>query len=213
MARQCEICGKKPMVGANVSHAHNVTKRRFNPNLQRVRAVRNGKTQTLYACTWAGLFKSTDGAGEWTWIFPTEQTEDDDPTPVSFVAVDPADGQVLYIGIGDADANGDGRGEVYAALFEGTRPLHRVADDVAADPVAFATGASGRAGGRPVLFAGTGAGLYRQLIETGVGDAALFADGDFERPGPSAMAALAERGAHDGTPDLSSLRPVYLRGV
>lgn len=51
MARQCEICGKKPMVGANVSHAHNVTKRCFNPNLQRVRAVCDGKPQTLYACT------------------------------------------------------------------------------------------------------------------------------------------------------------------
>lgn len=51
MSKQCDFCGKKPMVGAYVSHAHNVTKRRFNPNLQRVRAVRDGKTQTLYACT------------------------------------------------------------------------------------------------------------------------------------------------------------------
>ena len=33
MSKICEICGKKPMVGNNVSHAHNVTKRRFNPNL------------------------------------------------------------------------------------------------------------------------------------------------------------------------------------
>lgn len=51
MSRQCEICGKKPMVGANVSHAHNVTKRRFNPNLQKVQAVINGKTKKIYACT------------------------------------------------------------------------------------------------------------------------------------------------------------------
>jgi large subunit ribosomal protein L28 len=42
MSKICEICGKKPMVGHNVSHAHNVTKRRFKPNLQRVRVVRNG---------------------------------------------------------------------------------------------------------------------------------------------------------------------------
>jgi large subunit ribosomal protein L28 len=45
MSRICEICGKKPLTGNNVSHAHNVTKRRFNPNLQRVRAVLNGRTK------------------------------------------------------------------------------------------------------------------------------------------------------------------------
>jgi len=51
MSKQCEICGKKPMVGNNVSHAHNVTKRRFNPNLQKVRAVHNGRVKKIYACT------------------------------------------------------------------------------------------------------------------------------------------------------------------
>ena len=34
MARECLITGKKPMVGNNVSHANNKTKRRFLPNLQ-----------------------------------------------------------------------------------------------------------------------------------------------------------------------------------
>ncbi len=34
MARECEVTGKKPMVGNNVSHANNKTKRRFLPNLQ-----------------------------------------------------------------------------------------------------------------------------------------------------------------------------------
>jgi large subunit ribosomal protein L28 len=34
MARVCEVTGKKPMVGNNVSHANNKTKRRFLPNLQ-----------------------------------------------------------------------------------------------------------------------------------------------------------------------------------
>ena len=38
MAKRCEICGKGPVVGRNISHAHNVTPRRFEPNLQRVRA-------------------------------------------------------------------------------------------------------------------------------------------------------------------------------
>ncbi len=51
MSRMCEICGKKPMVGSNVSHAHNVTKRRFNPNLQRVRTISNGRVKKMVVCT------------------------------------------------------------------------------------------------------------------------------------------------------------------
>jgi len=51
MSKMCEICGKKPMVGSNVSHAHNVTKRRFNPNLQRVRAISNGRVKRMDVCT------------------------------------------------------------------------------------------------------------------------------------------------------------------
>jgi len=51
MSKQCDICGKKPMTGNNVSHAHNLNKRRFNPNLQRVRAIFNGKPQKINACT------------------------------------------------------------------------------------------------------------------------------------------------------------------
>jgi large subunit ribosomal protein L28 len=34
MARVCQVTGKAPMVGNNVSHANNKTKRRFLPNLQ-----------------------------------------------------------------------------------------------------------------------------------------------------------------------------------
>jgi len=51
MAKMCEICGKKPLSGNNVSHAHNVTKRRFNPNLQKVRAVHNGRVKRIRVCT------------------------------------------------------------------------------------------------------------------------------------------------------------------
>jgi len=51
MAKMCEICGKKPLVGNNISHAHNVTKRRFNPNLQKVRAVYNGRVKRIMVCT------------------------------------------------------------------------------------------------------------------------------------------------------------------
>ena len=51
MSKVCQICGKKPMVGNNVSHAHNVTKRRFNPNLQRVRALSDGRVKKMVVCT------------------------------------------------------------------------------------------------------------------------------------------------------------------
>jgi large subunit ribosomal protein L28 len=51
MARVCEICGKGPQFGNRVSHAHNLTKRRWNPNLQNVRAVVNGTHRKLRVCT------------------------------------------------------------------------------------------------------------------------------------------------------------------
>ena len=51
MAKRCEICGKGPVVGRNISHAHNVTARRFEPNLQRVRALVNGGIRRLRVCT------------------------------------------------------------------------------------------------------------------------------------------------------------------
>ncbi len=51
MSRVCEICGKKPVVGYKVSHAHNKTKKRWNPNLQSVRCVVNGQPIRIRACT------------------------------------------------------------------------------------------------------------------------------------------------------------------
>jgi large subunit ribosomal protein L28 len=51
MAQTCELCGKKPAFGRNVSHAHNVTLRRFNPNLQLVRAIINGAARRVRVCT------------------------------------------------------------------------------------------------------------------------------------------------------------------
>jgi len=51
MSRVCDICGKKPGVGHNVSHAHNLTLRRFNPNLQRVRAKVDGTPRRMRVCT------------------------------------------------------------------------------------------------------------------------------------------------------------------
>lgn len=51
MSQFCDICGKGPATGNNVSHAHNKTRRRFMPNLQKVRAVVGGRTRTIKVCT------------------------------------------------------------------------------------------------------------------------------------------------------------------
>lgn len=50
MARVCEICGKGPITGHNVSHANNKTPRRWYPNLQRVRVVVNGVVRRMRVC-------------------------------------------------------------------------------------------------------------------------------------------------------------------
>ena len=51
MAKICEICGKGPQFGNRVSHAHNLSRRRWNPNLQRVRALVNGTVRRIRVCT------------------------------------------------------------------------------------------------------------------------------------------------------------------
>jgi len=51
MANRCTVCGKGPRFGNRVSHANNRTKRRFNPNLQRVRAIVAGTVQHIRVCT------------------------------------------------------------------------------------------------------------------------------------------------------------------
>ncbi|MDR2820587.1 MAG: 50S ribosomal protein L28 [Desulfovibrio sp.] len=52
MSKECDFCGKKPQVGNLVSHSNIKTKRRFSPNLQRVRhQFPNGSVRTLMVCT------------------------------------------------------------------------------------------------------------------------------------------------------------------
>ncbi|MBM4176832.1 MAG: 50S ribosomal protein L28 [Ignavibacteria bacterium] len=51
MARICEICGKGPVTGNNVSHAHNRTRRRWLPNLQKVKAKVGKSVKTMNVCT------------------------------------------------------------------------------------------------------------------------------------------------------------------
>ena len=51
MAFKCDLCGKGPLVGNQVSHANNKTKKRTLPNLQRVRAMVDGTHMHLRVCT------------------------------------------------------------------------------------------------------------------------------------------------------------------
>lgn len=51
MAFVCDVCGKRPQSGHNVSHANNKTKRVFNPNLQTVRALVEGTSKRIRVCT------------------------------------------------------------------------------------------------------------------------------------------------------------------
>jgi large subunit ribosomal protein L28 len=51
MAAVCDICGKKPFFGMQVSHSHRRSPKRWNPNVQRVRALVNGTPKRLHVCT------------------------------------------------------------------------------------------------------------------------------------------------------------------
>ena len=52
MAANCDICGKGPGFGMSVSHSHRRTKRRFDPNIQRVRTtLSNGTPKRQNVCT------------------------------------------------------------------------------------------------------------------------------------------------------------------
>lgn len=51
MSAVCEICGKAPGFGNNVSHSHRRTPRRWNPNIQIVRAMHGGTRRRIRVCT------------------------------------------------------------------------------------------------------------------------------------------------------------------
>ncbi len=51
MAQVCDICGKGPQFGNKVSHAHNVSRRRWNVNLRPVHAKVNGGSKRIRVCT------------------------------------------------------------------------------------------------------------------------------------------------------------------
>ncbi len=51
MAKSCDLCGKGPTFGRQQSHAHNVSSRRFLPNIQPVKALVDGSRRRINACT------------------------------------------------------------------------------------------------------------------------------------------------------------------
>ena len=51
MSSVCDVCGKQPIFGMKLSHSHRRTKRRWNPNIQRVRALVNGAPKRVNVCT------------------------------------------------------------------------------------------------------------------------------------------------------------------
>ena len=63
MARKCELTGKGVLVGNNVSHAHNKTRRRFLPNLQVVTLVSERLSQSFSLRVSAAGIRSVDHVG------------------------------------------------------------------------------------------------------------------------------------------------------
>jgi len=51
MSAVCEVCGKRPRVGMRVSHSHRRTKRRWNPNIQRIRILEGRTPVRRNVCT------------------------------------------------------------------------------------------------------------------------------------------------------------------
>lgn len=51
MSSVCDVCGKAPGFGNNVSHSHRRTRRRWNPNIQTMRAAVGGARKRMNVCT------------------------------------------------------------------------------------------------------------------------------------------------------------------
>lgn len=51
MSRACDICGKGPVFGHNVSHANNKTRKVWYPNVQKIKVVQSSSVRKVKACT------------------------------------------------------------------------------------------------------------------------------------------------------------------
>jgi large subunit ribosomal protein L28 len=50
MSKQCEVCGKKPLSGNNVSHSNRKTRRRWLPNLHNIKLTIQGVSKKFKIC-------------------------------------------------------------------------------------------------------------------------------------------------------------------
>lgn len=50
MSQKCELCNKIPLSGNIVSHSHKKTRRRWLPNLQKTKIMKNGKLVSVKIC-------------------------------------------------------------------------------------------------------------------------------------------------------------------
>jgi large subunit ribosomal protein L28 len=76
MARRCIVTGKGPLVGNNVSHANNKTKRRFLPNLQVTSVLSESLGRTIrLRVTTRGLRTIEHHGGLDAWLLQTPDTE------------------------------------------------------------------------------------------------------------------------------------------
>ncbi|MCD4689911.1 hypothetical protein K8S17_00450, partial [bacterium] len=103
-------------------------------------------------------------------------------------------------------------GALFARLPDGS--IQRETDDAALAPAEAARWAlECAAGDGCVLFAGSGAVVYRDEIAAAAGDRSRFDDGTASGVPPAVLASLAERAGVDGASDARSLEPVYIRGA
>ena len=51
MTKTCAVCGKKVVFGNTISHAHNVSRRKFYPNLHKVKVRMDGEVKKVYVCS------------------------------------------------------------------------------------------------------------------------------------------------------------------
>jgi large subunit ribosomal protein L28 len=51
VAQRCDLCGKAPVSGSNVSHSNRHTKRRFRPNIQSAKLTIGGEQKRVKVCT------------------------------------------------------------------------------------------------------------------------------------------------------------------
>jgi large subunit ribosomal protein L28 len=51
LSNVCDVCGKKPQHGFNVSHSHKKTKRRWTPNVHKMRIIMDGSPRNAHVCS------------------------------------------------------------------------------------------------------------------------------------------------------------------